>query len=427
MRAILTFASPHQGAPAANTAYGEYPGYFNGKPLIDNYVGDMTAGPTYSFLQGLLSGTVAGFAATGTPIQGPAQVYAFANGLGAFAAGVVVPRAAMGAAEGFSDWTIENGVKENIAPGGTYINLINSTPNPPNYRSVIGAEEGGTPARFAGSLVSRYSVGGPRRVEFTDDLARLADDIMRHNLNVWALSSTFQLIDHEREALGAYMQLQIFYDDHVTQYRARANRSIIIGFIVSIVTLNPLPAVVGTGARAVNNFLADSWQRGALALSNLDAIQGQLIGSFRMEQRTARVRVGQHCIPDREDIPGNPIPGDVPQLDLDVLFERPACEEGESPYTYETRTYYVPVPTANDGFVVPEYNVWSSGGAFDDAHNPYYGAGGATAENSGYNHSEIKFDRRDHDDPTGRYSEGQRNPPVEDAEGWMFEVFGAGS
>ena len=57
------------------------------------------------------------------------------------------------------------------------------------------------------------------------------------------------------------------------------------------------------------------------------------------------------------------------------------------------------------------------------ARNPYYGAGGATAENSGYNHSEIKFDRRDHDDPGGRYFRGQRNTPVEQQERWLEDIF----
>ena len=103
------------------------------------------------------------------------------------------------------------------------------------------------------------------------------------------------------------------------------------------------------------------------------------------------------------------------------------CAPGEAPQpTYTTRTCYVQMPTPNDGFLVPEFNVWSPGDRVDDqVHNVNYPGGGTTSETAGFNHVEIKFDDRDHTDinPRPRYTVGQRNPPVRDQEIWFEDTF----
>lgn len=446
VKGILTFASPHQGAPASRASYGYFPGYIDKKPIIDGMVDDMAAGPFWSTINSIgetaYRGYQNGSLTSPSPGFSPIRSELVGKGLVAITLGLLIPEAANRAVSGASGGAIALGIKDKLGPGGSYITRINDGTDPAQYRSVIGSEEYQAAVRLVGALGSPYSQPGGASVPYPQQ-GDLADQYINRltwltNVNDLNLPDEATLvlmarsIRSEADAINVYRSIQAYYGGHEAEFSSQARSSAIWGFIFSIVTFNPLPFAAGATNAARLEFLAYKWRRGVRALNRLDATHSTIIESYRMEARTARVPSGQTCERNPND-PFDPYGDDLGfAIDAQLTeFRMTYCAPGESPQTtYTTRTYYVQVPTANDGFLVPEFNVWSPGDFKDDRiHNRNYPGGGSTSETAGFNHIEIKFDDRDHTDVslTRRYTLGQRNPPVEQQEAWFRATFLAGA
>lgn len=443
VKGILTFASPHQGAPASKASYGYFPGYIDKKPIIDGMVDDIAAGPFWSTINSIgetayrgiqnggLTSTSPGFSSVRAELVG--------KGLVALALGLGVQEHANRAVSSASGGAIALGIKDKLGPGGSYIARINNPMfNPPQYRSVIGSEEYQAAIRLVGALGSPYSQPGGAGPPYQQhgDLADQYINRLTWLTNVSDLNlpdeATLVLmarsIRSEADAIQVYRSIQMYYGGHEAEFESQARASAIWGFIFSIVTMNPLPLAAGATNAARLEFLAYKWRRGFNALNRLDATHSTIIESYRLEARTAQVPSGQTCERNPND-PFDPYGEDLGfAIEAQFTeFRMTYCAPGVSPQTtYMTRTYYVQVPTPNDGFLVPEFNVWSPSDFKDDRdHNINYPGGGTTSETAGFNHIEIKFDDRDHNDVnlTRRYTIGQRNPPVEEQEGWFRGAF----
>jgi len=90
----------------------------------------------------------------------------------------------------------------------------------------------------------------------------------------------------------------------------------------------------------------------------------------------------------------------------------------------------VTVPDENDGIVSVETGVWSESGSPNDRdHNFLFSNDGGSQRETGFNHAELIYNERrfsSSQDPNPynvTFSEGQDNPPAQNARDWVRQSF----
>jgi pimeloyl-ACP methyl ester carboxylesterase len=390
---VLAIASPMQGARVANVSYGDRGSYYkNIKPTLDGLFKDLLDGPVNEAGE-YLDRTIA---LPGLPVWEIANWFWEPTDTGIdIAEGVLKDK--------INSMAVRKNARTEIGPNGDIIRKINSAPNPDNYRALLGAERAPVVFRVFSAWTTSDNPVAPAEIDRgfipPTDLAELVTK------------------DGLKFSAGEEPKLVEAFQEFLSTYRSKEEKW--------------EPTFCFIGCIGGDRRIAKGYRQGRRALENIGKTTTKLLNAYRTDRRTRTMldcerrfepAGSQFAVPSvRQHIDSRPIvPGDCRRIE---------------------ETYYVTVPDKTDGLLGTNTTTWhppSSRGTGpnlgphsllynDRPSSNQYKQGG-----TGYNHAEMVYNRRRYNsaadpgiggnDPS--FSEGQRNPPMLNAEDWIEDAYG---
>jgi pimeloyl-ACP methyl ester carboxylesterase len=429
---VLAAGSPLQGARAARMAFSpSRSNYYDVASEMTHFIQDILRGPLAETLETAVARV--GF----SPYGGNRWIELGANFVDYY--GSVADVISRGIVEAEIEDKIDaishdKRAAAAIGPDGYLIEKINSGPRPDNYRSLIGAERSPIPARVgSGALTDRplglswlppslISTGALASNQGFEDLGFLLIGTGASVPSEIAPGNEPQTVRFYYKVMSLYNLLEQYHDSRQGP---------------------PLYSECWDGDGYNPCVLEDRWNKGHDALKAFPSTYSEIIDSYQLESRTGYRTVCPNTYGDGTthrsehrfsppsakkyvdhnlEPPDNDDPSDGQQDDDDGV---PGNECYEEAYTY-----YVTVPDESDGIVSVQTGVWNEGDSPNDrTHNFLFGNDGGSAEQTGFNHAELIYNERrynsssDPDPYSVSFNAGDNNPPMENAEDWVFRAF----